>query len=411
MRPTTLHTLIILGSLMLMACGAQTQDDPQDDRWCVDESECADAAGGDDAGADAHVDDHEDVGPDAPDDEADAAQEPDVEIVPDADDEDGGDEEERPVIVPTPTGLDGATQLVVHRDTACALVDSSPVCWGDNTYGQAQPPEDVWGDRLVLTGRFGCVISGPGGLQCWGDGVDDIANGISGHTNHTILGRHTIYGASAHEGRLCYSFDYTESAAAIECVDSSVVRRLGPTGAVAVDVRHDQAFAGIPSMCYALVVEGGYAYQCMHGGAVIEVTTSLGDWGAHAPQIEHDGNGQVAVRLADGDIEWYELALEFRAEPGVRQATRIEVDWGEWREEFVAKIDTSRLLSPNCVFFANYPVVCRDRTGARMEFVVRQSSPLAAAYETGDNVHLCFSQGYADANGDAPPTCGVHTRQ
>ena len=387
------HTLALLGALSLTACSASTQEQDEDAGWCVDQEACEgedDASAEDDAGADV---------------EAGADASSDAEVPTDAgSDVDAGGE--RPLKIDPPTDLGQAHDLAVHRGTACALTDSRVWCWGDNTYGQAQPPEgDVWADRVVLTEKYGCVVGSSSGVVCWGDGAAEVAFGDGTRIN----GRFTMYGVSANSRVLCQSSDYVESTSVITCYDDDESWELDPVGAATVDVQYDEMYGGYPTVCYAFGGGGGYTYQCMHGEAVIEVTSTQGDWVGIRPTIRHDGNGQVSVLLADGDVAWFDLGLEARAEPGPRQATRLEVDWGTLLVGLGLSLADVQLVSPNCFFTDNYALLCRDRDTSALTLRARMSANLAAVHEQRDAVYYCFDSGYSDTSEGTTPHCMLST--
>ncbi len=87
-----------------------------------------------------------------------------------------------------PTDVSGLTSGVATVATGnwhtCAVTSAGGVkCWGDNLYGQlgdgtplarSKTPVDVSGlasgvTALAAGGRYACVITGPGGVKCWGD--------------------------------------------------------------------------------------------------------------------------------------------------------------------------------------------------------------------------------------------------
>ena len=247
MRTRLTHTLALLGALSLAACGSDTRG-PQDDAgWCVDQEECEAAEGS---------------------------------------------------TIERPTDLGPVRDLAVHRGTACALTDSRVWCWGDNTYGQAQPPEEElsFADRLVLTEKYGCAVGPVIGFVCWGDGVAEIAQADGAQT----IGRHTLFGVSGNSGVMCHNSDYRESGSPITCYDAQESWQVGPRGAIAVDVQYDELFGGYPTVCYALsdMERVRYTYQCMHGDAVIALTSTEGAWAGIRPTIQHDGKAPAIANMA-----------------------------------------------------------------------------------------------------------------
>lgn len=405
MRARSTRTVLFVASL-LCACGSDTREQTADNNaWCIEEgcSERGDASvdvGGDAGGV------FEEVGVDAGGD-ADAGSDAWMSQPIDAD-----LDPPRPEWISPPTQLGEPSLLVVHEETACALVEGEVHCWGDNAHGRAQPPEDAWGaDRLVLTETYGCAVTPPGGIRCWGDGIEDV-RAIDGNQ---MLGRHTLYGASGNAGMLCYSSAYVEESAVVECADADEIWTLGPNGATNIDVQYNQGGDLEPTYCYTWSVGERYGFRCMYDGREI-VVGSTGSPGPNpAPMIRHDGEGQVAVLDYTGEVTWYDLELEdidvVSPEDGVYRATRIDVDWGPLRDEFVRNADTATLVSPNCVFYSNYMLACRDVSGEKMKFIARQSTSIAAVHEQDDgNMTYCFGQGYAGGPGEVAPVCESATR-
>ncbi len=78
-------------------------------------------------------------------------------------------------------GTEGATDLSVGRDFACAIVSAAVKCWGSNTKGQlGQGNTTESSETLMLNGlsdvksisagdQFACALSNSGNSFCWGD--------------------------------------------------------------------------------------------------------------------------------------------------------------------------------------------------------------------------------------------------
>jgi hypothetical protein len=407
MRRQLLHTLALLTAFALTACGADTQDDPQGG-WCVDESECADASGGVDVGADVGADAGADAEPDTTPDAA-----------PDADDEEDAADVERPDFVDPPVGLD-FDDLATNGTTACGLAAGRVYCWGGNREGVAQPPEEeLWADRVVMAPDYACAVGPLMNVVCWGDG----AEAVSAADDAQLISRFTLYGASANADVVCQSSDYVPWTARITCYDDEGSWQVGPEGAVAVDVTYGAATASREAtVCYAYTVEGGYAYRCEYGDTPIEVTESLGDWSGRFPTIRYDGVGEVAVLMSDGDVQWFDLNLdELDASPedGIYRASRVPVDWGEWREPFDAARATPdnsarsdvQLLSTNFIFYQSYVVLMRVEGGSKVDMVARRSTRLAASHEAPVDMTYCFEDWYPDEEGAVRPECFTTRRQ
>lgn len=78
--------------------------------------------------------------------------------------------------LPVPTGTDFA-ELAVGQEHACALrTDGTPVCWGDDTYGQATPPRGATFEELCATRDRTCGRRPDGTAVCWGAGTTDRPN-------------------------------------------------------------------------------------------------------------------------------------------------------------------------------------------------------------------------------------------
>ena len=200
------------------------------------------------------------------------------------------------------------TDLATNGATTCGIAQGRVYCWGDNRTGVAQPPEDdLWADRVVVAPSYACAVGPLNNVVCWGDGAD----AVSAADDAMIISRFTLYGASANADMVCQSSDYVPWAARITCYDDEGSWQVGPEGSVAVDVTYGAATANREAtICYAYTVDGGYAYRCEHGGTPIEVTESLGEWSGRFPTIRYDGVGEVAVLMADGDVQWFDLNLD-----------------------------------------------------------------------------------------------------
>ncbi len=76
--------------------------------------------------------------------------------------------EEPPEFINEP-GQDARFKQLTGLDTLCALTtDDELQCWGDNSKGQAVPPEGRFTDVRVGA-NFGCAIGMDSSISCWGD--------------------------------------------------------------------------------------------------------------------------------------------------------------------------------------------------------------------------------------------------
>src|SRR5262249_14316268 len=72
----------------------------------------------------------------------------------------------------SPTGGAGVIDMTGGYNATCGIKGGSLLeCWGDNTYGQTDPPSGMWSD-VALGMDFGCAIGyeadNDGPVQCWG---------------------------------------------------------------------------------------------------------------------------------------------------------------------------------------------------------------------------------------------------
>lgn len=61
------------------------------------------------------------------------------------------------------------TAVAVGGGYSCALrIDGSPVCWGDDEYGETSPPQDARYSAIASGSRHSCGLRADGTPECWG---------------------------------------------------------------------------------------------------------------------------------------------------------------------------------------------------------------------------------------------------
>ena len=79
-------------------------------------------------------------------------------------------------------------QCATGRSHSCGLkTDGSIVCWGDNTYGQADEPNSVF-SAVATGGDLSCGLSADGAIVCWGDNTYGQAYAPSGAFDAVSVG-------------------------------------------------------------------------------------------------------------------------------------------------------------------------------------------------------------------------------
>ena len=187
---------------------------------------------------------------------------------------DGDCDDTRDWLYPYDGDGNGSLESCGYRDIAagvlhvCALgSDGSPVCWGDNAYGQLDPPDGLVLDRVYGGGWTTCGLDDDGQIVCWGEGSSGgILAGVP-------AGRFDYVGVSA--GAACaVSSEGQLSCWGSEHADDSGLTTNEPTGT--------WTQVSVPSFQSACAVSTSGAVSC---------------WGADRMAIEGAGLGSGAFEL------------------------------------------------------------------------------------------------------------------
>ena len=301
--------------------------------------------------------------------------------------------EDRPTTIAMPEAFVGEVQqLALHERYGCAIIDWEVTCWGDNTWGQAQPPEDIWGDMLALGPDYACAASGPSGIQCWGDGAWRVQAAID---ENTILGRHRIPGLSAAStGVLCYQTGYGGSVGQLGCGDDNEHWQIGEDNTFGVSVTYEHQTRRRPFICWIQDdgdwgEDSAFSYWCSIDGQATrlpdppEAQTPL-----DIPQIAHDGVDTVTVVDAEGIPHWYKLDFTepCRGADPFPYFQRLDVDTSN--HFFPERPGGTTLLTPNCVQ-KQTQIICRDNED-NLEVMRPTIAKQSAGYENSLEFQLCL---------------------
>jgi len=390
MRPHPLHSIaLLLAALSLPACGIgepEASDEPtHTSTWC-EEDNCEEE------------DSPNNTTPAEPGDEQTTPVPTDMPSPQMANntspEEPDNDQSSRPAMIPMPAPFtEEVYELALHERYGCAIIGDQVTCWGDNTWGQAQPPEDVWGDRLALGPDYACVASGPAGIDCWGDGAWRVEGALE---EHIILGRHTLTGfGAASTGLLCYNTGYGSDFGQLACGDGESHWLIGEENTFGVSVTYEHETRREPFICW-IEHEGQinewstrYSYWCSVDGQTIELPAppdvrSSGD----RPQIMHDGIDTVTVVDDEGVPHWYRLEYSepCRGAAPFPYFTRMEVDTSG--HFFPERPGGTTLLTPNCVQ-KQTQIICRDSENT-LEVMRPTLATRSAGYENTLEFQLCL---------------------
>lgn len=304
-------------------------------------------------------------------------------------------------MIPMPAPFtESVRDIALHERYGCAIIGDSVTCWGDNSWGQARPPEDVWGDKLALGPDYACVVSGPSGLTCWGEGAWRVSEA---EEEHIILGRHTITGASAAStGLFCYSTGYNSDFGQLACGDDQNHWLVGEENSFGVSVTYEHETRREPFICW-IEHEGQssesstrYSYWCSIDGQTISVPAPPEpDIDFDRPQIMHDGIDTVTVVDAEGVPQWYKLEYTepCRGAAPFPYFMRIEVDTSMYF--LPERPGDTALLTPNCMRKSTQ-IICRgeeDQLEGLRPTIARQ----AAGYENTLEFQLCLVEVVAES--------------
>lgn len=124
-------------------------------------------------------------------------------------------------------GFDGGLDITAVPDTladpielsagylfTCALpaAGDTPLCWGDNSAGQATPPGPMQG-QLASGGAHACAVTDAGGATCWGrstEGQTTPPPGVSGASSLALLASGWLFSCAqvgADEAPVCWGHD------------------------------------------------------------------------------------------------------------------------------------------------------------------------------------------------------------
>lgn len=125
----------------------------------------------------------------------------------------------------------------IHDDSGgCGIrTDGSITCWGDDTWGQATPPDGTF--TGIAAGRMTvCAIHSTGELECWGRGLYGAAVPPSGRYTALAIGGDTGCAIGAEDSRLtCWGADLGAPPAipaAAVAIGDNIAAMIGTNGVV-----------------------------------------------------------------------------------------------------------------------------------------------------------------------------------
>jgi hypothetical protein len=125
----------------------------------------------------------------------------------------------------------------IHDDYGGCGIQSggSIVCWGDDTWGQADPPQGAFTD--IAAGRMTlCAIAAGGELECWGRGLYGAADPPDGRYRALAIGGDTGCAISVEDDRVaCWGADLGDPPdvpAAAVAVGDNIAGMVGTNGVV-----------------------------------------------------------------------------------------------------------------------------------------------------------------------------------
>ena len=125
----------------------------------------------------------------------------------------------------------------IHDDYGgCGIrTDGGVACWGDDTWGQASPPDGTFTD--IAAGRMTvCAIRTSGTIDCWGRGLYGAADPPAGRYTALAIGGDTGCAIGADDGSLaCWGADLGEPPevpAAALAIGDNIAGLIGTTGVV-----------------------------------------------------------------------------------------------------------------------------------------------------------------------------------
>lgn len=225
---------------------------------------------------------------------------------------------------------DLATFMSVYFGHACALRrDGSPVCWGDDSYGRASPPDGRFSS--ISVGRdHTCALRPDGSPVCWGNDEDGQASPPDGENFASISsgGRHTC--ALRADGRpVCWGANNNGQASPpnqqFESISSGDWHTcaLSADGAAACWGNNSRGEASPPVGDQFISISSGVIHTCAlrtNGRAVCwgsdEEGLSSPPDGEQFSSISSGGSYTCALRASGSAVCWgFELTTE-NASPG-----------------------------------------------------------------------------------------------
>ncbi|MDM8569654.1 RCC1 domain-containing protein [Thiotrichales bacterium HSG1] len=86
---------------------------------------------------------------------------------------------------------------------ACALsADGNPVCWGNNSSGQASPPSGMF-TQLALGSSHSCGLTTDSNVKCWGNNSEEQSKNVADMT-YITAGYHTTCGIKTDGTASCW---------------------------------------------------------------------------------------------------------------------------------------------------------------------------------------------------------------
>lgn len=291
---------------------------------------------------------------------------------------------ELPAVTTQDFGSEEVSQLTVAERYACAVLKEGAVkCWGDDTYGQSSPPDDLsyWGRELVLANDFACVI-GVFSSTCWGEG----AHKIDAFWDHQIISRYTLYGASISPttGALCFASGYDEQVSTVLCANDTTTWQVGEQASI---LPHVSEASGIQSGQRTCFVKLSGDYNAPYSGARFFCANEQEVDELEGPGTYAEGDVQPAI-MADPITG--ALALNAAGE-----LTRFGFRHG-WYQPELSWSDSSpmprfeKLLTPRCAYGQGV-VACFDINGQLSGVRDLFGVDLVEAFQSDDTLHLCYA--------------------